>query len=79
MNHEYLTFWVSAKEPHLWCGLFRNIWIREPITSPTGIKYEWNDEKKNYFNEKDEILPEEGFQHEGQGFLRVTVVIFYKL
>ena len=68
MNHEYLTFWVSAKEPHLWCGLFRNIWIREPITSPTGIKYEWNDEKKNYFNEKDEILPEEGFQHEGQGF-----------
>ena len=57
--------WVSEKEPHLWCGLFRNIWIREPITSPTGVKYEWNDEKKNYFNEKDEILPEEGFHHEG--------------
>lgn len=39
--------------------------MREPITSPTGIKYEWNDAKKNYFNEKDEIMPEEGFLHEG--------------
>ena len=39
--------------------------MREPITSPTGVKYEWNDEKKNYFNEKQEQLPEEGFLHEG--------------
>ena len=39
--------------------------MREPITSPTGIKYEWNDEKKNYFNEKQEQLPEAGFLHEG--------------
>ena len=39
--------------------------MREPITSPTGIKYEWNDEKKNYFNEKQEQLPEDGFLHDG--------------
>ena len=48
-----------------WVSERRNILIREPITSPTGVKYEWNDEKKDYFNEKDEILPEEGFHHEG--------------
>ena len=63
---------VSEMEPHLWCGLFSKIWIREPITSPTGIKYEWNDEKKNYFNEKDEIMPEEGFLHEGQGSIHLS-------
>ena len=39
--------------------------MREPITSPTGVKYEWNDEKKNYYNDKQEPLPEEGFLHEG--------------
>ena len=39
--------------------------MREPITSPTGVKFDWNDEKKNYFNEKGEKLPEDGFLHEG--------------
>ena len=39
--------------------------MREPITSPTGVKFEWRDDEKNYFNEQNEPLPEEGFQHEG--------------
>ena len=39
--------------------------MREPIQAPDGTQYSWNDEKKNYFDEKENELPKEGFDHEG--------------
>ena len=39
--------------------------MREPITSPSGVKYNWDDLKKNYFTENGEELPNDGFIHEG--------------
>ena len=39
--------------------------MREPIQAPDGTQYSWNDEKKNYFDEKENELPKDGFDHEG--------------
>ena len=39
--------------------------MREPIQAPDGTKYSWDDEKKNYFDEKGSQLPEDGFDHVG--------------